>query len=151
MTMIRLPSEFLEFLRLLNENGVRYLVVGGYAVAYHGYPRTTADIDIWIARDQDNAHRMVAALSAFGFGVADLDASLFLNEDGLIRMGRAPVRIEILMSIPGVEFDRCYADRDRVDIDGTSINLIGLEALRINKLATGRHRDLDDLENLPDS
>lgn len=150
MTTIRLPNEFLEFLRLLNENDVRYLVVGGYAVAYHGYPRTTADIDIWIARDENNANRMVSALSAFGFGVADLDTSLFLNEHGLVRMGHAPVCIEILMSIPGVEFEQCYVDRHRIVIDDTSIDVIGLEALRTNKAATGRHRDLDDLENLPD-
>ena len=151
MTTIRLPNEFLEFLRLLNENDVRYMVIGGYAVAYHGYPRTTADIDIWIARDQENADRMVSALSAFGFGVADLNASLFLKVNGLVRMGRAPVRIEILMSIQGVEFDRCFAARESVDFDGTPVSFIGLEALRENKKATGRHRDLDDLENLPAS
>jgi hypothetical protein len=124
--MIRIPSEFLEFLRLLNEHRVRYLVVGGYAVAHHGYPRTTADIDIWIGCDQENADRMVSVLAEFGFGVDELDASLFLNKDGLIRMGRAPVRIEILKSIPGVEFNSCYASRETADVDGTAINLIGL-------------------------
>jgi len=146
--MIRLPTEFREFLTSLNAHDVRYLLVGGYAVGYHGYPRATADIDVWIACDPANAERMVAALRAFGFGVEALNAELFLKEEGLVRMGQAPLRIEIMMSITGVSFELCYARR-RVDLlDGVEVSIIGLPCLKENKRAAGRHRDLDDLEHL---
>ncbi len=147
--MTRLPIEFQEFLRSLNEHHVRYLLVGGYAVGYYGYPRTTADIDVWIALDRENAQKMVAALKAFGFGVPELKPALFLDENRIIRMGNAPLRIEIMMSVSGVEFEACYVERKVDVLDGINVSIIGLDCLKRNKQASGRHKDLDDLDHLP--
>lgn len=149
MASINLPPDFREFLRLLNEHQVEYLLIGGYAVAYHGYPRATADMDIWIAVHPQNADKVVAALRAFGFNIPQLSAELFLKEGQIIRMGVAPVRIEIATSITGVQFDECYAARVIDELDGVPVNLITLAHLKINKKAAGRHKDLNDLENLP--
>jgi hypothetical protein len=149
MANVNLPPDFKEFLRLLNEHHVEYLLIGGYAVAYHGYPRATADLDVWIAIHPHNADRVVAALKEFGFAVADLSAELFLKEGQIIRMGVPPVRIEIATSISGVRFDECYAARVIDELDGVPVSLIGLAHLKLNKRAAGRHKDLNDLENLP--
>src|SRR5215204_1917457 len=108
---IELPFDFKEFLKLLNENGVRYLLIGGYAVSYHGYPRATGDMDLWIAIHPENAERVVGALRDFGFDVPGLSVELFLKPDQIIRMGMPPVRIEITTTIAGVEFAECYAAR----------------------------------------
>jgi len=149
MASIDLPPDFREFLKLLNEHQVEYLLIGGYAVAYHGYPRATADMDIWIAVYPQNAAKVVAALTAFGFDIPELSAELFLKEGQIIRMGVPPVRIEIATSISGVQFDECYASRVVDELDGVAVNLIDLVHLKINKKAAGRHKDLADLENLP--
>jgi hypothetical protein len=125
------------------------LLIGGYAVGYHGYPRATNDIDIWIALHPDNAERMVAVLREFGFGTPDLSAELFLQDHSLVRLGRPPMRIEIITAISGVSFDECYAARVVDTIDGVEVQLISLKHLKINKRASGRHKDLDDLEHLP--
>lgn len=148
--MIRLPTEFRDFLKSLKTNEVKYLLVGGYAVGYHGYPRTTADIDVWIEMSPENARKMVDALITFGFGVDGLTSDLFLEKNRIVRMGHAPLRIEILTNISGVEFDRCYPRRIEADIDGLEVNIIDLASLRKNKKASGRHKDLDDLEQLKD-
>jgi hypothetical protein len=146
--MIHLPPDFKEFLQLLNAHQVEYLLIGGYAVGYHGYPRATADMDIWIAIQPSNATRVVAALKEFGFDVPELSRELFLQEDQIVRMGVPPVRIEIATTISGVEFDDCYQERVVDELDGVRVNLISLKHLKINKKASGRHRDLDDLEHL---
>ncbi len=147
--MIRLPTEFSVFLSLLNEHEVAYLLIGGYAVAYHGYPRTTADIDIWIKPDEANARKMVAVLQDFGFGVPELKPDLFLNPAGLIRMGVAPLRIEVMMEVPGIAFDSSYEARIVDEIEAVEVSIISLADLKKSKAATGRHKDLDDLEHLP--
>lgn len=149
MATIRLPSDFKEFLKLLNAHKVKYLVIGGYAVGYHGYPRATADMDIWIAMHPQNASKLVTVLKEFGFRIPDLSAELFLKENQIIRMGVPPVRLEITTSISGVQFDECYRERVVAKVDGVQINLIGLKHLKINKKASGRYKDLNDLENLP--
>jgi len=149
MATVNLPPDFREFLRLLNEHRVEYLLIGGYAVAYHGYPRATADLDIWIARHPQNAEKVVVALKAFGFAVPELSAELFLKESQIIRMGMPPVRIEIATDISGVQFDACYAARVADELDGVPVNLIDLANLKLNKRAAGRYKDLNDLENLP--
>lgn len=146
--MIRLPTEFREFLQLLSDHRVRYLLVGGYAVGYYGYPRTTADIDCWIARDRLNAERMVHVLTDFGFGVEELKPEIFLDEHRIIRMGYAPLRIEVMMSASGVAFEECYSKRTEDVLDGIPVSIIGLGCLKQNKRASGRHKDLDDLEHL---
>ncbi len=147
--MIRLPLDFKEFLRLLNDQGVEYLLIGGYAVGYHGYPRATADMDIWVARNPSNADRLLAVLRAFGFDNPALSPDLFLKENQIVRMGVPPVRIEITTGISGVDFEECYAKRVIDELDGVEVSLIDLEHLKINTKASGRYKDLADLENLP--
>jgi predicted nucleotidyltransferase len=149
MAMIRLSQDFKEFLKLLKENSVRYLIVGGYAVGYHGYPRATAGLDIWVAMTPENAQKIVSVLREYGFDFPELTTDLFLKEEQIIRMGVPPVRLEITTSISGVDFDECFAERIVDKLDGTEVNLISLKHLKANKKAAGRHKDLNDLENLP--
>ena len=127
---------------------VEYLLIGGYAVAYHGYPRATNDMDVWVAIHPDNARRLVSVLQLFGFSVPELSDDLFLQKDKIIRMGVPPMRIEILTSISGVSFEECYTNRIVDEIDGILVNLIALKQLRQNKRASGRYKDLNDLEHL---
>ncbi len=150
MDTINLPRDFREFLKLLNAHNVDYLLVGGYAVAFHGYPRATADMDIWVAVNAVNAGKLVDVLKEFGFDVAELSAELFLTENQIIRLGMPPMRIEIHTSISGVDFDACYANRVMTQWDGVDVPLINLEQLKINKAASGRYKDLNDLEHLSD-
>jgi hypothetical protein len=146
---IELPFDFKEFLKLLNEKKVSYLLFGGYAVGYHGYPRATNDMDIWIALHPDNAERVVKALEEFGFNLPELNPELFLKKNTIIRMGVPPMRLKISTGISGVDFEECYASRIVDLIDGMQVNIIDLQHLKINKKAAGRLKDLADLENLP--
>lgn len=145
-----LTQDFKEFLTLLNENGVEYLLIGGYAVGYYGYPRTTADMDIWIAIHPDNSKRMVEVFNQFGLRGADVNEALFQQPGNIVRVGLPPVRIEVLNEIDGVEFAECFSRCQPVQIDGLSVNLISLADLRRNKQAAARHKDLDDIEHLPE-
>ncbi len=149
MATIHLPPDFQEFLRLLGASKVEYLLIGGYAVAYHGYPRATADMDVWVGVNPKNANRMVAVLKRFGFDIPELSPVLFLKENQLIRMGVPPVEIDVWTTISGVNFAECYADRVVDTLDGVQVNLINLQHLKMNKKARGTHKDLNDLENLP--
>ncbi len=146
---ISLPLDFKEFLKLLNDNDVEYLLIGGYAVAYYGYPRATNDIDVWIAVNPSNAERVVNALREFGFDTPDLSPTLFSTTNRIIRMGMPPMRIEISTGISGVDFEECYAARRMDVLDGVGVPIISLHHLKVNKRASGRHKDLNDLENLP--
>ena len=143
-----LNQDFKEFIRSLNDNTVRYLVVGGYAVALHGYPRYTKNMDVWVEMATENASRVIEALNQFGFGSLDLKAADFMIPDQIIQLGYPPRRIDILTTLPGVEFSECYASRITTDMDGVSVNFIDLENLKKNKKATGHHQDLADLEAL---
>ena len=105
---LTLPPDFKEFLKLLKEHDVHYLLIGGYAVGYHGYARATEDMDIWVAIHPDNAQKLVSTLKAFGFDDPNLKPELFLQKPKIIRMGFPPMRLEITTSISGVEFDECY-------------------------------------------
>lgn len=145
---IALPQDFKEFLNLLKNKNIQYLLIGGYAVAYYGYPRSTNDLDIWIAINPTTAKQMVIALKEFGFDTHQLSEELFLKKNSIIRMGIAPMQIEILTTISGVDFKECFQQRVVDEIDGIKINIINLKQLKINKKASGRHKDLDDLENL---
>jgi predicted nucleotidyltransferase len=149
MATIHLPSDFKEFLKLLNAHKVEYLLIGGYAVGYHGYPRATADMDIWIASNPANADRIVSALKEFGFDPAELSPQLFLKEWQVVRLGVPPVRIEVATTVSGVSFGECYQQRIEDKLDGVKVNLINLKHLKLNKKAAGRHQDLADLEKLP--
>jgi predicted nucleotidyltransferase len=149
MEPIEFPQDFSEFLKLLNDHNVEYLLVGGFAVALYGYPRATADMDLWIARNHSNAERIVSCLREFGFDTPTLNVELFQDPERIVRMGEAPLRIEILTDIDGVQFDDCLLRAQMQEIDGIVIPVIALDDLKINKLASGRPKDLDDLENLP--
>jgi hypothetical protein len=149
MATTRLPIDFKEFLQLLNTHEVEYLLVGGYAVGYHGYPRATVDLDIWVARNPRNAKKLVSVLKDFGFDVEELSEDLFLEENKIIRMGAPPIRIEIITSATGVDFEECYRRRVTDIIDDVEVYFINLEHLKRNKKASGRYKDLDDLDHLP--
>ena len=146
---MKLPNDFKEFLKLLNANSVEYLLIGGYAVGYYGYPRATADMDIWIAMNPANADRIVAVLKEFGFNLPDLSSGLFLKEKQIIRMGVPPVRIELATTISGVNFSDCFVQRVMAELDGVKANLISLAHLKMNKKASARHQDIAELEHLP--
>ncbi len=148
MNTIRLPTDFKELLKLFNSHEVKYLVVGGYAVGYHGYPRATGDIDIWVECTGTNADKVIAALREFGFDVPQLNKELLLKENRVIRMGTPPLRIEILTSISGVVFQECYAEAVAAEADKVNVPFICLKHLLINKKAAGRLKDLTDVEQL---
>ena len=149
MEKIELHPDFKDFLRLLNSHGVRYLLVGGYAVGYYGYPRATGDMDIWIAVNEDNAVRTAEALIEFGMPETEVKSEILMEKDKIIRMGRPPVRIELITGATGVDFDECYSGRNMLEVDDLAIPVISLKDLKRNKKAAARHKDLDDLEHLP--
>jgi hypothetical protein len=141
MDTMLLPPDFKEFLRLLNSRSVEYLIVGGYAVGYHGYPRPTGDLDI-----QANAERVHEVMEEFGF---NCPLTVLLQDNKVVRMGISPFRLEILTTIDGVRFSDCYAERVHGLMDGVEVSLISLPRLLQNKKASGRSKDITDLENLP--
>ncbi len=143
-----LNQDFKEFIRSLNDNRVRYLVVGGYAVALHGHPRYTKDVDVWIEMSSENAANMIKALEQFGFGSLGLKEIDFLIPDQVVQLGQPSNRIDLLVNLSGVDFATCYASRITVEVDEIPINFIDLENLRKNKKASGRLQDLADLEKL---
>jgi hypothetical protein len=149
MATIHLPIEFKEFLQLLNARKVDYLVVGGYPVSYYGYARSTADIDVWIRTTKKNAALLSRALVDFGFDQKNVRPELLQRKGRIFRIGVPPLRIDILTDISGVTFSKCFAGRTVAKIDGISVNIISLKDLKKNKKASGRLKDLDDLENLP--
>ena len=146
--MIEFPRDFKEFLQLLNLNKIEYLVIGGYAVGYHGYPRATGDLDIWIAINEKTAMKMVEILKDFGFNPPELQKELFLKEQKVIRMGVPPMRLEILTSIDGVAFKTCFNNRIIADFGDFKVNFISKGDLLINKRASGRPQDLVDFDKL---
>ncbi len=149
MATILLPPDFKEFLQLLNSERIEYLLVGGYAVGYYGYPRSTGDLDIWIGSKPKNAEAIVRVVRKFGFAAAVISADLFLTKNRVIRMGVPPLQIDLLTTISGLEFADCYARRTVDVVDGVQVNFISLEHLKANKRGSGRARDVDDLEHLP--
>ena len=144
-----LTGDFKEFLRLLNANRVDYLLVGGYAVGLHGYPRATVDLDVWVRPTPVNAESVLQSLREFGFDAPVLESRLFIDPRSIVRFGVPPFRIEVMTSIDGVEFDACRARAVEFDVEGVPVPVISLADLKINKRAAGRHQDLADLENLP--
>ena len=145
---MQLSHDFKEFIESLNANQVRYLVVGGYAMAAHGHPRYTKDLDVWIEVAPDNADRIVKALTDFGFRQLSISPSDFLDEGGVVQLGYPPHRIDVLTTATGVNFPDCYARKIRLPIDGIEIDFIDIERLVQNKKATGRMQDLADVEAL---
>jgi predicted nucleotidyltransferase len=148
MEKIEFHPDFKDFLKLLNSHGVEYLLVGGYAVGVHGYPRATGDMDIWIDVNASNAKKAAMVLREFGMPEELITNDMFLEKDKVIRMGVPPVRIEVITGASGVKFSECYSRREVIEIDGVPVNFISLEDLKVNKKASGRHKDLEDLEHL---
>lgn len=145
---MRLSRDFKEFIESLNAHDVRYLVVGGYAVALHGYPRFTKDLDVWLWLEAGNAARAVQALADFGFASLDITTDDFLVPDQIIQLGYPPNRIDLITTLPGVEFESCFDQREIIMFDDIPVNFIDRESLKRNKQASGRLQDLADLENL---
>lgn len=143
-----LPKDFRELLELLNANGVRYLLIGGHAVGCYGYSRSTNDIDFFVASDIDNANKIVKALTEFGFGGGSLKPELFTAKDSLVIIGVEPLAVDFLNYLTGVEFETAYSNRTVIDDEDLEVSVIGLDDLIINKIATGRHKDLADVEYL---
>ena len=148
MATIRLPADFRDFLKLLNSHRVEYLLIGGYAVCYHGHYRNTVDMDFWIAVNPENAAKMVRLIREFGFDTPQLHENLFLEKGRIVRMGIEPTRIEILTEISGCDFAECYSHRVTGTVDGIAVNVISLPDLIKNKLKSGRLKDLGDVQKL---
>jgi hypothetical protein len=144
-------QDFLELLRAFIEAEVRFLVVGAYALALHGHPRATGDLDIWVAATPDNSTRVYGALAAFGAPLHDLNAEDLAHPGVVYQMGVAPYRIDILTKLSGVDFDEAWIGRAVQDIEGLPVPFIGREAFIQNKRAIGRTKDLADVEALGDS
>jgi hypothetical protein len=142
-----LNPDFKEFVGLLNDKGVEYLLVGGYALAAHGHPRYTGDIDFWIRQAPDNVARLLDVLQDFGFASLGLSATDFTAQ-AVIQLGHPPRRIDLLTSIDGVDFESCFSRRQAVTVSGMMLNIIGVEDFKTNKRAVGRLKDLADIESL---
>ncbi|MFT5144352.1 MAG: putative nucleotidyltransferase [Rhodothermales bacterium] len=145
---MNLAPDFKEFVASLHASKVRLLIVGGYAVAFHGHPRYTKDLDVWIEISAENAARVVNALIDFGFAQLGLGAEDFMTPKRVIQLGRPPLRIDLVTSIDGVDFADCFETKETLLLDGLEVPFIGLEALRKNKRATGRSQDVADLDHL---
>jgi hypothetical protein len=143
-----LPPDFKEFLALLNSEKIDYLLVGGYAVSYHGYPRPTGDLDVWVDSQPDSAARLISVLSKFGFAGPGVTPELFLTPGRVVRMGVPPVRIEIINKVSGLDFSASYPHRVEAVLDGVPVRIIAREDLIVNKTAAGRDKDLNDLKHL---
>lgn len=143
-----LSSDLREFVELLNSNKVEYVVVGAFAVAWHGYPRYTADLDIFIRAEGSNAERVKTVLEQFGFSALDISLEDLSAPGKIVQLGVSPNRIDILTSISGVSFEEVWKTRATGQLDGMPVYYIGRESLLRNKEATGRARDLGDAAEL---
>lgn len=149
MDTIPLLPDFLALLKYLNEEQVEYLVVGGMAVNFHGYHRSTGDLDIWVTVAAENQDRLAAALMRFGFSAPSVAQRPLLEKPKFIRIGQPPLRVEIHSEISGVQFNECYARAEICVVRGIEVPMISLRDLRANKAAAGRTKDKADLESLP--
>lgn len=142
------PRDFCELLECFNASRVSALIVGAYALAFHGVPRMTGDLDLLVQPSLENAKRVVDALAAFGFGDVGLSVADFQQPDVVVQLGQPPIRVDLLTGISGVSWDDAWAGRVAGEFGTVPVAFIGLAEFRRNKLATGRHRDLADLEAL---
>ena len=146
--MAKLQSDLKEFIALLNSRKAEYIVVGGHAVAFHGYPRFTGDIDFFLRATPDNAERVLSVLKDFGFGDLQIGISDLTTPNRVIQLGRPPNRIDLLTSISGVEFDDAWPSRVSTDLDGEQVSFLGLNELIQNKRASNREKDRADVSKL---
>jgi len=145
---MRLARDLRQFIELLNSHGVEYLIVGSFALAFHGWPRFTGDIDILIRPSKENAQRVEAVIQDFGFGSLGLRADDFGKPYQVVQLGHPPNRVDLLTAITGVPFEEAWAQRQSGDLDGVPVAFIGRESFIKNKRATGRWKDRADLEAL---
>jgi predicted nucleotidyltransferase len=149
MAKVNLFRDFKEFLESLNSAGAKYLLIGGYAVNHHGHRRHTDDLDVWISLEPATLEKVSKVLQSFaGFPASKVRPSMLAKPDKVFIFGREPVRIDILTTPHGVDFEACYARRKLVNWDGLTIPLIALKDLKANKKASGRAKDLADLDAL---
>ena len=143
-----LQSDLREFIELLNSRKVEYVVVGGYAVAFHGYPRFTGDIDFFVRPTVENGSRLVEVLGAFGFGSLGIDPAIFAAPKKVVQLGRPPNRIDLITGIDGIDFEEAWQSRVPANLAGVPVSFLGRDALVRNKRAAARPKDLLDLEKL---
>jgi predicted nucleotidyltransferase len=141
-------SDFSDLLRIFNANNVKYLIIGGYAVIHYAEPRYTKDLEVWISADKDNATAVYKALKEFGAPLAGPTEADFAEEGYFYQMGRPPMRVDILMGIPGLEFEKAWQNRVEVNFDGLTVKFISREDLIASKKASGRPQDLIDVDLL---
>ena len=145
---ISLENDFIEFLKLCNRYEVKYLIIGGYAVSIHGYPRSTKDLDVLIKMSDENAEKLKTVIDEFGFASLKLTKDDFLKPDFVTQLGYDPIRIDILNDIDGLDYDKAWENRKMVNYEGISIPFIGyFELLKIKAIA-GRPQDLADISKL---
>ena len=142
----RLPDDFRDFLNSLNKNNVKYLLLGGWAVGIYGAPRATADMDVFVSVDDENLEKLLKAL--YEFGAPTVPKEHFKDIGRIFRMGRSPIRIEILNQASGIDFQTCYNRRKVITTDGIDISIISTDDLLKNKAASGREKDIADLRNI---
>jgi predicted nucleotidyltransferase len=145
---VNLETDFVDFVRLCNIHTVKYLVIGGYAVSIHGYPRSTKDLDICIELSENNAEKMVRVINDFGFGSLRLAKDDFLKKDWITQLGHEPVRIDILNDLDGVSFSEAWENKKVVNYEGEPIPFIGYHDLLKVKAKAGRPQDLADINKL---
>lgn len=145
-------EDFRDFIQALNNNDVRYILVGGFSVILHGYSRTTGDLDIWVDRTEENYHNIKNAFNEFGMPVFDMTPENFLSHPtwDVFTFGIPPSAIDIMVAVRGLSFDDCYKKAILFDEDDLHIRTIHVKDLKIAKIAAGRSKDLNDLENLFD-
>ncbi|MFA6034511.1 MAG: hypothetical protein WC889_16555 [Myxococcota bacterium] len=144
----RLNEDFLDLLRLFSGGGVKYLLVGGYALAVHGRPRATGDMDLWVEPSAGNAGAVYRALAGFGAPLQGITADDLSLPGVVFQIGLSPRRIDVITSIDGVTFEGAWPNRVAVELDGVTVNVIGRSDLLKNKRSTGRLQDLADVEML---
>ncbi len=144
-------SDFSDLLQIFNDNHVKYLVIGDYAVIQYGEPRFTKDLDLWISTDIANAEAVYKSLKEFGAPLTEMSVDDFSEEGYFYQMGVPPVRVDVLMGIPGATFEKCWSRRQTVDFDGLKVNFISKQDLVTAKRASGRPQDLIDADLLEDS
>jgi len=145
---MNLSSDLRAFVESLNAAGVKYVVVGGYAVAFHGHPRFTGDIDFFVDSSAENAEKIVRAIELFGFGSLGLKPEDFIKPDSVVQMGYPPNRIDIINEIDAVTFDEAWASRLLTQLEGVPVTYIAKDLLIRNKKAVNRPKDLGDISKL---
>ena len=146
---MNLNQDFQEFVELFVAHEVEFLIVGGYALAAHGHPRYTKDLDVWVWIGTENASKIITAIEEFGFGDLGLTAADFQDPEVMVQLGNEPQRIDILTFASGLNFSDAYKNRVYIPIGNVQVPFISVDDLRTNKLATGRPRDIADVADLP--